>query len=166
MRMASRLVGSGVAVLALALGGAGVAQASSGSSPDSVTGVHWKAPTGNDSAARANTAAASGNFYGYRDPYYGGGSCAWPNDDSNLGDNCGGMRNVISSAWNDSSQGNVVRLYFHTGYSGAYACLGPGDWWYDFAAQNVHFSFRPGLDGYNRSANDEVASFSFNRACS
>jgi hypothetical protein len=164
MNIRSSIV-SGAAALTLLTTGAGAAQAQSHS--NTTGSIQWAAPASGTIANQVAPAkaAASGNFYGWRAAYWGGGGCAWPDDDSNFGNDCGGMRNVISSAWNDSSQGNVVRLYVHPGYSGAYACLGPGDSWYDFTEQNIRFTFRPGLDRYNAPANDEVASFTFNRGC-
>ena len=153
---------SGTAVLALLTTGTAVAQAHPA---DTSAAVRWSAPTNSTvTSGPSAQARATGNFYGWRDAFRGGGGCAWPDDDDYLGNDCGGMNDTISSAFNDSSQGNVVRLYIHSGYAGAYACLGPGDGWDDF--QGVWFSFRPGLDGYTQNANDQVSSFTFNHTCS
>jgi hypothetical protein len=92
-------------------------------------------------------------------------ACRFYDDDGNWGDNCGGYRNIASTVQNNSSGGNVVKFFFHTNYTGAYACLGPKDAWRNLAA-GIYFSFSPGLDGYGRNANDEIAGHKWARTCS
>jgi hypothetical protein len=141
-------------LVALALTPA-TAQAAPPASPGDPTGVR---------------AAASGdliaNEAGTSDPRFPMRWCTWHNSDGDWGNDCGGFRNVASYAFNDSNANNVVRLYYHTGYRGAWACLGPGDVWDDFATQNIRFTWGAGLDGYMSPANDNVASHAFRSTCS
>jgi peptidase inhibitor family I36 len=116
--------------------------------------------------ADAAACCEGGYFYGWKGTYYTGGECAWFNSDTNFGNDCGGFRNAISSAYNNSNAGNVVRLYYHPDYTGAWACLGAGDFWYDFPAQNIRFTWGSGQDGYNAQADNESASFRFRATCS
>lgn len=84
--------------------------------------------------------------------------CRWFDADPNWADSpCGlNFRNVASSIYNNSSGNRPVNLYFHADYTGAWACLGPGDYWDNL--QNKTFSWGMGRDGYQKIANDEIAS--------
>lgn len=92
-------------------------------------------------------------------------ACRFYNDDGNWGDNCGNYRNIASTVQNNSSSGNVIKFFYHTNYTGAYACLGSGDAWRNLAA-GIYFSFSPGLSGYGVGANDEIAGSRWARTCS
>jgi hypothetical protein len=112
-------------------------------------------------------AAADGYFYAWKAANFdnNAGWCRWFYDDANWQNDCANMRNVISGAWNNSNSGNVVRLHYNPDYRGAWACLGPGDSWYDFLNQGIRFSWGSGLPGYWQLASDNVASHRFARAC-
>lgn len=127
------------------------------------------APQNNASPLGDIRAAATGYFYaneaGTTDTRFPMRWCQWYNSDANWGNDCGGFRNVISYAFNDSSQGNVVRLYWTTNYGGAWACLGPGDAWTDFVWDNVRLTWGAGRGGYMAPANDNVSSHAFRTTC-
>ncbi|MEV0459565.1 hypothetical protein [Catellatospora methionotrophica] len=96
-------------------------------------------------------------------------SCAWFNSDSNWSDDCvfeetpGGMRNRASSLVNESTHGNYARLYYHTGYTGAWACIGPGEYWDNL--YNWWFNHGSGLGGYQTRIDNEIAGFKWSTSC-
>ncbi|MEU6497092.1 hypothetical protein ABZ890_43190 [Streptomyces sp. NPDC046984] len=90
-------------------------------------------------------------------------SCRWFNDDPNWGDDCGNFRNWAGSLQNNSSHGNAVNFYYHPNYTGAWACLGPGDVWRD--ARYNYFSWGAGQDGYSQAIYKQIASSKWVRTC-
>jgi hypothetical protein len=103
----------------------------------------------------------------YADPY--GVQCAWFNSDTNWGDDCvfeetpGGMRNQASSLVNGTSRNNYARLYYHPDHTGAWACIGPGEYWDNL--YNWWFNHGAGLGGYQTRIDDEIASFKWSTSC-
>jgi hypothetical protein len=99
-----------------------------------------------------------GYLYAWQYWGYAGSMCRWYDADDNWDTTpCGfSMRNKASALFNNSAFGNPVNLYYHPGYTGAWACLGAGDYWDDLA--NRHFSWGPGRNGYGQSADDNIAS--------
>ncbi|SBT50524.1 hypothetical protein [Micromonospora auratinigra] len=120
-------------------------------------------------------ASGSGYLYVSQDAYWAGRWCWWYNADNNWDTistaenaNCDNnnrysMRNLASSAWNDSNTGRPVALYIHTGYTGAYACLGAGDKWDDLTG--AWFSWGSNRDGYMQNTNDNIASHRWLSSC-
>ncbi|GAA2364185.1 hypothetical protein Cme02nite_33460 [Catellatospora methionotrophica] len=97
-----------------------------------------------------------------------GYQCSWFNSDGNWGDDCpeglsGGFRNQASSLENQSSHGNYARLYFHPSYTGAWACVGPGEYWNDLSVKR--FNRGSGRDGYNYVIDNEIAGFKWSTSC-
>ncbi|MEU7824852.1 hypothetical protein [Catellatospora sp. NPDC049111] len=98
-----------------------------------------------------------------------GYQCSWFNSDSNWGDDCvnahlpGGFRNQASSLENVTANNNYARLYYHPGYTGAWACIGPGEYWNDL--YYWWFNHGSGLDGYQTRINNEIAGFKWSKSC-
>ncbi|MEU8071175.1 MULTISPECIES: hypothetical protein [unclassified Micromonospora] len=126
-----------------------------------------------DTAQRA--AAGSGYLYVSQDAGWAGRWCWWYNADNNWdtintaenancdNNNRASMRNLASSAWNDSNSGRPVALYIHPDYTGAYACLGAGDAWDNLTG--VWFTWGSNRDGYMANANDNIASHRWRSSC-
>jgi hypothetical protein len=95
-------------------------------------------------------AAEAAGVYAFSGPNQSGFSCSWDRgvNDSNW-DSCPpfgmNMHNNAESLYNRTFPGdanNRVNFYFHTGYGGAWACLGPGDYWGDLTLHIEHFNRR------------------------
>ena len=74
------------------------------------------------------------------------------------------MRNLASSAWNDSNGGRPVALYIHPDYTGAYACLGAGEVWDNLTQHTFNWGSTRG--GYGETTNDNIASHRWRSSCS
>ncbi|MBQ1041103.1 MULTISPECIES: hypothetical protein [unclassified Micromonospora] len=134
------------------------------------------APRPTPHADTQRAAAGSGYLYVSQDAYWSGRWCWWYNADTNWdtinvaenancdNNNRASMRNLASSAWNDSNSGRPVALYIHPNYTGAYACLGAGDAWDDLTG--AWFSWGSNRDGYMANTNDNIASHRWRTSCS
>ncbi|MBB5113523.1 hypothetical protein AB0K27_32875 [Micromonospora echinospora] len=134
------------------------------------------APRPTPHADTQRAAAGSGYLYVSQDAYWSGRWCWWYNADTNWdtinvaenancdNNNRASMRNLASSAWNDSNSGRPVALYIHTNYTGAYACLGAGDAWDDLTG--AWFTWGSNRDGYMANTNDNIASHRWRTSCS
>ncbi|MFD6717754.1 hypothetical protein ACGF5H_28265 [Micromonospora chalcea] len=134
------------------------------------------APRPTPHADTQRAAAGSGYLYVSQDAYWSGRWCWWYNADTNWdtinvaenancdNNNRASMRNLASSAWNDSNGGRPVALYIHTNYTGAYACLGAGDAWDDLTG--AWFTWGSNRDGYMANTNDNIASHRWRTSCS
>jgi hypothetical protein len=121
-------------------------------------------------------ALRSGLLYAWQDPGLNGRTCWWFNASTNW-DNIAGdydlnacsdgsrasFRNQASSVWNDGNSGRPVNLYYHTGYTGAWMCLGVGDSFDDLSQQ--WFSWGSGRDGYHASGDNNIASHRWVSSC-
>ncbi|MFD6611277.1 hypothetical protein ACFWD1_20645 [Micromonospora chalcea] len=134
------------------------------------------APRPTPHADTQRAAAGSGYLYVSQDAYWSGRWCWWYNADTNWdtinvaenancdNNNRASMRNLASSAWNDSNSGRPVALYIHPNYTGAYACLGAGDAWDDLTG--AWFTWGSNRDGYMANTNDNIASHRWRTSCS
>lgn len=134
------------------------------------------APRPTPHADTQRAVAGSGYLYVSQDAYWSGRWCWWYNADTNWdtinvaenancdNNNRASMRNLASSAWNDSNSGRPVALYIHPDYTGAYACLGAGDAWDDLTG--AWFTWGSNRDGYMANTNDNIASHRWRSSCS
>ncbi|AXO38034.1 hypothetical protein ACGFLT_24390 [Micromonospora chalcea] len=134
------------------------------------------APRPTPHADTQRAVAGSGYLYVSQDAYWSGRWCWWYNADTNWdtinvaenancdNNNRASMRNLASSAWNDSNSGRPVALYIHPDYTGAYACLGAGDAWDDLTG--AWFTWGSNRDGYMANTNDNIASHRWRTSCS
>lgn len=116
--------------------------------------------------------AADGNVYAYDGTYFSGKYCGWVGNDTNWTTCSGGgvaqnLRNQASSLWNNGYSGgnDDVNFYWDTGYSGAWACLGTGDYWADLPLGVEHFTWGPGLGGYGDTLNNNISSHKWVSYC-
>jgi hypothetical protein len=119
--------------------------------------------------------AADGYVYAYDQPYgwsRGGDACRWYGNDTDWG-NCSwygrtlSMKNRASALWNNGYAGGYdkVNFYWGTGYYGAWACLGVGDYWADLPLGREHFTWGAGKPGYGQVVNNNVASHKWVTQC-
>jgi hypothetical protein len=125
---------------------------------------------GADQRPPSSIPARDGYLYAWAAAYYQNWPpthpihCRWFDADNDWADApCGlNFRNVASSVYNNSAGNRPVNFYFHDTYKGAWACLAAGDYWDNL--QNRTFSWGPGRDGYQKIANDEIASHRWRKA--
>lgn len=127
-------------------------------------------------ATASAAGAADGYVYAYDQPYgwsRGGDACRWIGSDSNWYD-CTwygvrkNMLNRASSLWNNGWAGGYdkVNFYWGSNWSGAWACLGVGDYWADLPLGREKFSwYTNDKRGLGESLNNNVASHKWVTRC-
>ena len=161
MKIRTTIASAALVLASLAVPAAAQA-APGGAAPTGATATGAQAsPT---SAAMASTAAADGKVYAWRDPYRGGGGCAWSGRSDNWQYDCGDMRNKASSLEN-RGYSDAVNFYYHPNQGGAWACLGRGDMWLDLSIGREIFSWGANLDGYRLKLDNAIASHRWVAGC-